>query len=101
MLSVLADRRYRHLFLAQIVALLGTGLPTIALGLFAYQANAPGWCWARFSRSKWWRMSELRPSLGPSPTGGRAARCWSASILSAPPWHYAYHLQPWFDWPTS
>lgn len=36
MLSVLADRTYRHLFLAQIVALLGTGLATVALGLLAY-----------------------------------------------------------------
>ena len=36
MFSVLADRTYRHLFLAQIVALLGTGLATIALGLLAY-----------------------------------------------------------------
>lgn len=31
--SVLADRTYRHLFLAQIVALVGTGLATVALGL--------------------------------------------------------------------
>ena len=36
MLSVLADRTYRHLFLAQVVALLGTGLATVALGLLAY-----------------------------------------------------------------
>ena len=36
MFSVLADRTYRHLFLAHIVALLGTGLATIALGLLAY-----------------------------------------------------------------
>ncbi|MBF9029630.1 MFS transporter [Rhodobacterales bacterium HKCCE3408] len=36
MLSVLADRIYRHLFLAQVVALLGTGLATVALGLLAY-----------------------------------------------------------------
>ncbi len=36
MLSVLADRTYRHLFLAQIVALLGTGMATVALGLLAY-----------------------------------------------------------------
>ena len=36
MLSVLTDRTYRHLFLAQIVALLGTGMATIALGLLAY-----------------------------------------------------------------
>ncbi len=36
MFSVLADRTYRHLFLAQVVALLGTGLATVALGLLAY-----------------------------------------------------------------
>ncbi|SFJ12262.1 MFS transporter [Celeribacter neptunius] len=36
MLDILKDRTYRHLFLAQIVALLGTGLATVALGLLAY-----------------------------------------------------------------
>jgi MFS family permease len=36
MLAVLSDRTYRHLFLAQVVALLGTGLATMALGLLAY-----------------------------------------------------------------
>ncbi len=36
MLSVLANRTYRHLFLAQIIALVGTGLATVALGLLAY-----------------------------------------------------------------
>lgn len=43
MLSVLANRTYRHLFLAQIIALIGTGLATVALGLLAYDlagANA-------------------------------------------------------------
>jgi len=39
MLFVLADRTYLHLFLAQIVALLGTGLATIALGLLAYDLS--------------------------------------------------------------
>jgi MFS family permease len=34
--SVLGDRTYRHLFLAQVVALAGTGLTTVALGLLAY-----------------------------------------------------------------
>lgn len=34
--AVLADRTYRHPFLAQIVALVGTGLATVALGLLAY-----------------------------------------------------------------
>lgn len=36
MLSVLADRTYRHLFLAQVIALIGTGLATVALGLLAF-----------------------------------------------------------------
>ena len=36
MLDVLADRTYRHLFAAQVVALLGTGLATVALGLLAF-----------------------------------------------------------------
>jgi H+ antiporter protein len=43
MLTVLANRTYRHLFLAQVIALIGTGLLTVALGLLAYQlagANA-------------------------------------------------------------
>ena len=34
--SVLGHRTYRHLFLAQVVALVGTGLATVALGLLAY-----------------------------------------------------------------
>ncbi|MFT6530489.1 MAG: H+ antiporter protein [Limimaricola cinnabarinus] len=36
MLSILGDRTYRHLFLAQLASLLGTGLTTVALGLLAY-----------------------------------------------------------------
>lgn len=36
MLSVLSNRIYRHLFLAQVVALIGTGLATVALGLLAF-----------------------------------------------------------------
>ncbi len=36
MLSILKNRTYRHLFLAQIVALTGTGLATVALGLLAF-----------------------------------------------------------------
>ncbi len=37
MLKVLANRVYRNLFLAQVIALVGTGLATIALGLLAYE----------------------------------------------------------------
>ncbi|WP_229922631.1 MFS transporter [Streptomyces morookaense] len=36
MLSVLRNRTYRHLFTAQVVALIGTGLATVALSLLAY-----------------------------------------------------------------
>lgn len=37
--SVFSDRTYRHLFLAQVVALVGTGLTTVALGLLAYDLS--------------------------------------------------------------
>ncbi|MFF0729208.1 MFS transporter [Streptomyces sp. NPDC004134] len=36
MFSVLRNRTYRHLFAAQVVALVGTGLATVALSLLAY-----------------------------------------------------------------
>lgn len=36
MLSVLKNSTYRHLFAAQVIALIGTGLMTVALGLLAY-----------------------------------------------------------------
>lgn len=37
MLSVLSNRTYRHLFAAQVIALIGTGLATVALGLLAWE----------------------------------------------------------------
>src|SRR3954453_16208582 len=37
MLAVLKNSTYRHLFTAQIIALAGTGLLTVALGLLAFQ----------------------------------------------------------------
>ncbi len=36
MLSVLANPVYRHLYAAQVLSLLGTGLTTVALGLLAF-----------------------------------------------------------------
>jgi MFS family permease len=42
MLSILGDRTYRHLFGAQVVALLGTGLATVALGLLAFDLAPQG-----------------------------------------------------------
>ncbi|MFF8771982.1 MFS transporter [Kitasatospora sp. NPDC015120] len=41
MFSVLRHRTYRHLFTAQVVALAGTGLATVALGLLAYDLAGP------------------------------------------------------------
>lgn len=37
MLAPLKNRTYRHLFAAQVIALLGTGLLTVALGLLAFE----------------------------------------------------------------
>jgi len=37
MFTPLRSRTYRHLFAAQVIALLGTGLATVALGLVAFQ----------------------------------------------------------------
>lgn len=37
MLAILGNRTYRHVFLAQVVALVGTGLATVALGLLAFE----------------------------------------------------------------
>ena len=42
MLKVLADRTFRRLFAAQIIALLGTGLLTVALGLLALDLAGGG-----------------------------------------------------------
>lgn len=40
-MSLFANRDYRHLLSAQIIALFGTGLTTVALGLFAYELAGP------------------------------------------------------------
>jgi MFS family permease len=37
MLTILANRTYRHLFMAQVISLVGTGLATVALGLLAFE----------------------------------------------------------------
>lgn len=42
MLAILKNRTYRHLFLAQAIALVGTGLATVALGLLAFELAGTG-----------------------------------------------------------
>ena len=41
MLSPLRNPTYRHLFAAQVIALTGTGLATVALALLAYELAGP------------------------------------------------------------
>jgi MFS family permease len=41
MLDVLRNRTYRHLFFAQVIALVGTGLATVALSLLAFDLAGP------------------------------------------------------------
>ena len=69
MLEILGNRSFRHLFAAQIVALLGTGLATVALGLLAYDLSAAmrGWSWEPSLHSRWWPMSPLPRSPEPLP----------------------------------
>lgn len=37
MFAILSNRTYRHLLAAQVIALIGTGLATVALGLLAFE----------------------------------------------------------------
>ena len=48
MLNILSNRTYRHLFYGQVIALIGTGLATVALGVTGptiSQVTEPGQCW--------------------------------------------------------
>ncbi len=42
MLSILTNRSFRHLYAAQIISLVGTGLATVALGLLAWKLAGAG-----------------------------------------------------------
>lgn len=52
------SRTYRHLFAAQVIALLGTGLATVALGLLAYESAG-----ASLSRLAYHLESLVSPAL--------------------------------------
>ncbi len=71
MLEVLADRTYRHLFAAQVVALLGTGLATVALGLLAHDlaGDDAGLVLGTVFTIKWWPMWASPRSPAHSRTG--------------------------------
>lgn len=77
MLSVLKNRTYRHLFTAQVIALVGTGLMTVALGLLAYElagADA-GAVLGTALAIKMLAYVGSRRSHRPSPTGSRDGYC--------------------------
>ena len=62
MLAILENRTYRHLFLAQVIALVGTGLATVALGLLAFElAGAEAGAESLMKRqvSYQWRLREV------------------------------------------
>lgn len=78
MFAVLKNRTYRHLFLAQVIALLGTGLATVALGLLAYDlagADA-GAVLGTALAIKMIAYTGVAPSPRRSPSACRGARCW-------------------------
>ena len=77
MLSVLKNRTYRHLFAAQVIALVGTGLMTVALACLPtiWPGRMPARYSGRHSQSRCWPMSESPRSRRRSPTGCRDGRC--------------------------
>lgn len=77
MLNVLANRTYCHLFAAQVIALVGTGLATVALGLLAYELAGPdaGEVLGTALAIKMIAYVGVAPVL---PNGCRDGRYWSA-----------------------
>lgn len=67
MLDILSHRTYRHLFAAQVIALIGTGLATVALGLLAFDLagdNAPPRCCPQHPELCGWDCSQTRLRSG-------------------------------------
>ena len=89
MLTVLANRTYRHLLSAQVVALVGTGLATIALGLLAFDiagGNA-GAVLGTALASRCSLTSGLRRSVVRSPIGCHVAPSlwrWTSFVQRLP-----------------
>ncbi|KAJ8138663.1 hypothetical protein OY671_008125, partial [Metschnikowia pulcherrima] len=76
MLAVLANRTYRHSSLAQVIASVGTGLATVALGLSAYDL-AGGNAGAVLEQPflfRWLPITGLRPFPGPLLIASRPGR---------------------------
>ena len=80
MLGILTDRTYRHLFLAQLVALIGTGLLTVALGLLAFElaGNEAGQVLGIALAIKMVAYIAIAPVVGAF-SSGLALRCSSQS----------------------
>ena len=78
MLEILRNNIYRNLLSAQIIALIGTGLATIALGLLAYDlaGGMLALCSAQRLPSRWSLIFLLLPSSVPMQIGYREERFW-------------------------
>ena len=81
-------RVYYHLFFAQVIALVSTGVATIALALLAYKlagAEAGAVMGAALAIKMLAYMSSSRRLPPPSLSACRGGRCSSSSTSSAPP----------------
>ena len=78
MLAILANRTYRHLFAAQVIALAGTGLMTVALALLAFElaGDHAGAVLGTALAIKMIAYVTVAPLVGDLPLGFRAALFW-------------------------
>jgi hypothetical protein len=78
MLNILSNRTYRHLFMAQVIALIGTGLATVALGLLAYDlaGDRAGAVLGTALAIKMSAYILVAPVAAPLPTNSRVEPCW-------------------------
>jgi MFS family permease len=89
-IQVLANRTYRHLFSAQVIALVGTGLATVALGLLAFQIAGPnaGAVLGTALAIKMIAYVLLSPIAGAFAEVLPRRGCWSRSTLQERGWQW-------------
>lgn len=88
MFSPLGNQAYRNLFTAQVMALLGTGMATVALGLLAHDlaGASSGEILGVAFAIKMIAYVGVAPLAGALATRIPARRCWCRSMWFAPGW---------------
>ena len=88
MLDVLAHRVYRHLFFAQVIAMIGTGLTTVALALLVHDftEGQAGVVLGTALAIKMVAYVGIAPLVVLTPHAYLDARCWLASTCCEQPW---------------